>query len=211
MVPTLTINVSPNHLHLRSIYAHHLLHMLRVHRQYSSGTAAGQRLLFGGMYDQKGSSCLSHTSSDNEILRRIAYVETRDGSDPDTYNEGNYGGIWAVSEAAFENTKDTSNALLALKHEQIVQQFGIDWGRVQFSELRKPLYSALAARLVLFLAPRAIPSRTDVAAQAQFWKENYNYGRSSGDFIGTTNKLLGMNSDYNIYDGMAGRYTVMYS
>ena len=28
--------------------------MLRVHRQYSSGTAAGQRLLFGGMYGQKG-------------------------------------------------------------------------------------------------------------------------------------------------------------
>jgi len=27
--------------------------MLRVHRQYSSGTAAGQRLLFGGMYGQK--------------------------------------------------------------------------------------------------------------------------------------------------------------
>ena len=50
----LRISFSPNHLHLRSIYAHHLLYMLRVHRQYSSGTAAGQRLLFGGMYGQKG-------------------------------------------------------------------------------------------------------------------------------------------------------------
>ena len=30
---------------------------------------------------------------DNEMLRRIAYVETRDGSDPDTYSEGNYDGI----------------------------------------------------------------------------------------------------------------------
>jgi len=146
---------------------------------------------------------------DNELLRRIAYVETRDGSDPGTYSEGNYGGIWAVSETAFENTKDTSNALLALKHEQIVQQFGIDWGRVQFSELRKPIYSALAARLVLFAAPRAIPSRTDVAAQAQFWRDNYNFGRSSSDFIEATNKLLGTNSDYDIYDGMAGRYTVV--
>ena len=28
---------------------------------------------------------------DNEMLRRTAYVETRDGSDPDTYSEGNYG------------------------------------------------------------------------------------------------------------------------
>ena len=128
---------------------------------------------------------------DNEMLRRIAYVETRDGSDPDTYSEGNYGGIWAVREAAFENTKDTSNTLLALKHEQIVQQFGIDWGRVEFSELRKPFYSALAARLVLFAAPRAIPSNTDVAAQAQFWRENYNSAGSVDDFIGATNELQG--------------------
>ena len=128
---------------------------------------------------------------DNEMLRRIAYVETRDGSDPDTYSEGNYGGIWAVSETAFENTNDTSNALLALKHEQIVQQFGIDWRRVQFSELRKPIHSALAARLVLFAAPRAIPSHTDLAAQAQFWREHYNLAGSVGDFIGATNELQG--------------------
>ena len=133
---------------------------------------------------------------DNEMLRRIAYVETRDGSDSDTYSEGNYGGIWAVNEDAFENTKDTSNALLALKHEQIAQQFGIDWGRVEFSELRKPIYSALAARLVLFAAPRAIPSRTDVAAQAQFWRENYDFGRCSSDFIGATNKLQGTMNNY---------------
>ena len=58
------------------------------------------------------------------MLRRIAYVETRDGSDPDTYSEGNNGGIWAVSETAFENT---GSALLALEHKQIVQQFGIDY------------------------------------------------------------------------------------
>ena len=54
MVSSSKICFSPNHLHLRSIYAHHLLYMLRVHRQYGSGTAAGQRLLFGGMYGQKG-------------------------------------------------------------------------------------------------------------------------------------------------------------
>jgi len=49
-----SLRISPNHLHLRSIYAHHLLYMLRVHRQYSSGTAAGQRLLFGGMSNKIG-------------------------------------------------------------------------------------------------------------------------------------------------------------
>ena len=128
---------------------------------------------------------------DNEMLRRIAYVETRDGSDSDTYCEGNSGGIWAVSETTFENTKDTSNTLLALKHEQIVQQFGIDWGRVQFSELRKPFYSALAARLVLFAAQRAIPNNTDVTAQAQCWREHYNSAGSMNHFIQVTHQLQG--------------------
>ena len=141
---------------------------------------------------------------DNEMLRRIAYVETRDGSDSDTYNEGNYGGIWAVSEAAFNNTNDTSNALLALKHKQIVQHFGIDWGRVQFSELRKPIYSALAARLVLFAAPRAIPSRTNVTAQAQFWRENYNFAGSVDDFIGATKELQGGMYNNYIHNEMGG-------
>jgi len=136
---------------------------------------------------------------DNEMLRRIAYVETRDGSDPGTYSEGNNGDIWAVSEAGFNNTKDTSNALLALKHEQIVQQFEIDWRRVQFSELRKPFYSALAARLVLFAAPRAIPTSTDVAAQAQFWRENYNSAGSVEDFTGATNELQGGIYKYILY------------
>ena len=130
-------------------------------------------------------------SDDNEILRRIAYAETRDGSDLDTYSEGNYGGIWAVSEVAFENSKDTSMPLLALKHKQIIQQFGIDWLFVPMNELRKPFYSALAARLVLYAAPRAIPSDTDIEAQAQFWRENYNSAGSLDDFIGATNELQG--------------------
>ena len=128
---------------------------------------------------------------DNEMLRRIAYVETRDGSVPDTYSEGNNGGTWAVSENAFNDTGDASNALLALKHEQIVQQFRIHWKNVKFSELRKPFYSALAARLVLFAAPRAIPSSIDVTAQAQFWRDNYNSAGSVDDFIGATNELIG--------------------
>ena len=128
---------------------------------------------------------------DNEMLRRIAYVETRDGADPDTYSEGNNGGIWAVSENAFIGTKDTSNALLALKHEQIAQQFRIKWKNVKFRELRQPFYSVLAARLVLFAAPRAIPSNTDVAAQARFWREYFNSAGSVDDFIGATTELKG--------------------
>ena len=123
---------------------------------------------------------------DNELLRRIAYVETRDG----VSGTDNFGGIWAVSKDAFERTKSSTNTLLQLKLTQISQSFGIEWRDVEFSDLSKPLYSALAARLVLFLAPRTIPSKTDIVAQAQFWKEYY-HNRSLDEFIRATNELQG--------------------
>ena len=124
---------------------------------------------------------------DNQLLRRIAYVETRDGIS----SVDNEGGIWAVSEAAFESTKNTSNVLLALKHELILQQFSIAWQSVQLSDLRRPLYSALAARLALFTAPRAIPNDTDVTGQAEFWRDNYNTDGSVGEFIRAIMELQG--------------------
>ena len=123
---------------------------------------------------------------DNELLRRIAYVETRDGVSDTT----NIGGIWAVSEVAFVMTKCSTNTLLRLKLMQISQSFGIEWRDVALSNLSKPFYSALAARLVLFLAPRTIPSKTDIVAQAQFWKGYYRNG-SLDEFIGAANELQG--------------------
>ena len=33
---------------------------------------------------------------DKLLLRRLAYVESRDGTDPDTFRSGYYGGIWQV-------------------------------------------------------------------------------------------------------------------
>ena len=62
---------------------------------------------------------------------------------------------------------------------------------MQWSELNKPFYSALAARLVLFIAPEDIPSSEDVPAQVQFWKDHYNTDGSVRDFIRAANKLEG--------------------
>ena len=33
---------------------------------------------------------------DNSFLRRLAYVESKDGTDSDTYRAGYHGGIWQV-------------------------------------------------------------------------------------------------------------------
>ena len=35
--------------------------------------------------------------NDNSFLRRLAYAESIDGTDPDTYRAGYHGGIWQVS------------------------------------------------------------------------------------------------------------------
>ena len=130
---------------------------------------------------------------DNELLRRIAYVETRDGTTEGTYREGFDGGIWAVSRDAFLDTQDTdANPRLPGRFRAIRDQFEIDWPSVTWRDLRRPLYSAIAARLVLFIAPvRFIPRASDIAAQAEFWMRYYNPGGSTANFISAANELEG--------------------
>ena len=113
---------------------------------------------------------------DRSFLRRLAYVESRDGEHPDTFRDGYYGGIWQVnnSTAGFLDTKNTaSHSNLLGIYPKIQSHFGINWPTVQWMELRKPLYSALAARLYLFNKPQ-IPLASNLQAQANYWKANYN-------------------------------------
>ena len=119
----------------------------------------------------------------SKVLQRIAFVETQFGSNRETFNEGMNGGIWAVSEGAFTSTQIGSHPLLVRKCEQIMLIFGINWKAVQWIELSKPLYSALAAQLVLLTAPQSIPNDSDIVAQAHFWRENYNADGIDQDFI----------------------------
>ena len=130
---------------------------------------------------------------DNSLLRRIAFVETKDGSNLDAFNQGNSGGIWAVDEDTFLSMQinSNSNTTLFQKYEEIRHLFDIDWKAVQWSELEKPIYSAIAARLVLFIAPDDIPSSDAVPAQAQFWRDHYNGAGSDKDFMRAANKLEG--------------------
>ena len=126
---------------------------------------------------------------DNEILRRIAFVETRDGTQPS--NAG--GGIWAVSESKFLQTQNLqANVRLPAKLKQIQAAFQINWLHVQQRDLCEPLYSAIAARLVLYLAPRAIPPANDLKAQARFWVQYYNPEGNQEDFTAVSSGLQGI-------------------
>ena len=117
--------------------------------------------------------------NDNGLLRRIAYVETRDGFLMD--HNSTSGGIWAVREEAFTKTQTISDSDFVVKRRHINATFGVDWEAVQWSELNKPFYSALAARLVLFTVSRNIP--IDTEDQAQFWKHHYNTDGSEEKFL----------------------------
>lgn len=128
-------------------------------------------------------------SSDNELLRRIAYVETRDGTDPETYRDDYDGGIWAVNLDLLEATQNTTQyqGLINL-HLDISANFFIQWSSVQWSDLRRPLYSALAARLYMYTVP-PIPMSSEIQSQAIYWRTHYNLLGNTSDFVALVNEL----------------------
>ena len=122
---------------------------------------------------------------DNGILRRIAYVETRDG----TRDNNN---IWALTEETLLLTQDSSLPTLNVKLNLVAQEFNIDWISVELDDLRRPLYSGIAACLLLFRAPEKIPDSNDIEGQADFWKRYYNTNGSLSEFTGAANELEGL-------------------
>ena len=106
--------------------------------------------------------------SGHRLLRRIAYVETNDGT-----SGVPPGGIWAVDECKLSVVL-TAPELVEL-HVKIDQELDIG---LECSPLSKPLVSGLAARLYLhyleIVKNVTIPSAADIEQQAQYW-HNYYY------------------------------------
>ena len=79
----------------------------------------------------------------------------------------------------FNDTQNTlSHPGLTSKFTKIKDKFGIEWSKVEWKDLTKPLYSALAARLFMSNKPSAIPD--DIEGQAKYWKDNYNTDAGKG-------------------------------
>ena len=139
--------------------------------------------------------------NDHQFLRRIAFVQSKDGTDRNTYRCGYHGGIWQVDEIGFMDTQNTkSHPRLTTRYRLIKNAFGIDWPSVQWTDLRIPLYSGLAARLFLLNKPSAIPQ--DIAGQARYWKRYYNTDSGAGSetkFINDVEALRRTEGMYNSY------------
>ena len=113
-------------------------------------------------------------SEDHGTLRRIAYAETRDG----ILFEKNNGGIWKVGEGIFNSTKTSSSAILS----GIDSFFNIDWNSVEYSDLDKPLFSALAARIFLQQQQNSGGNISTDVAQVELWVTNYSTNANEDDY-----------------------------
>lgn len=113
-------------------------------------------------------------TDDNRLLRRVAYVESRDGLDSDTFRPGYFGGIWQVDEVNFNRTQDTATHPYLAESggifENLLSELGLDWTAARWRDLEIPLISAVAARIFFEIADEDIPDIGDVAAQGEFWK-----------------------------------------
>ena len=135
-------------------------------------------------------------TDDNRFLRRVAYAESRDGTDADTFREDYNGGIWQVDEEVFRKTLDVDNhpelTVSGGIYEGIGRSFRIDWEAVQWEQLRIPIISALAARIFFALADTDIPDVGNVRDQGEFWKStgfNSNDSDTVEFFVTTINTL----------------------
>ena len=125
-------------------------------------------------------------SSMKEFLRRIAAVESDYGRADHTYRENYHGGIWQVDEADFNHTRTGIIVNLDFHrhvHTAIANRMGvkIDWFDTiigmdppKWEDLRRPLYSGLAAMLKLLLTGQNIPDFDNVTGQADFWIRYYH-------------------------------------
>lgn len=111
---------------------------------------------------------------DYQTLRRIAYLETNDGKRQLTYRPQFHGGIWAINESAFNSLPATNT------WSNIHTHFGINWTSVVWGDLRKPLYSALAARLYIDQLIN-VSTLNDSSHQASMWANQYTDSTGTSD------------------------------
>lgn len=60
-------------------------------------------------------------------------------------------------------------------YSRVLGTFGVNWtAEVQWVDLRRPFFSALAARIYFEIVEENIPNIGDLESQGQFWKRHFN-------------------------------------
>ncbi|XP_064616192.1 uncharacterized protein LOC135480311 [Liolophura sinensis] len=110
---------------------------------------------------------------DKFFLRRLAFVESRDGNNGNTYRNGYDGGIWQVDNDKFLLTQTSAHTKSYFTHIR-QSNLHIDWSQVSWTDLRIPLYSGLAARLYTEVMSKGQDIPREISKQAEFWHRAYH-------------------------------------
>ena len=86
----------------------------------------------------------------------------------------------------FQDTQDCNNAYIQSACSSISTSLGIHWPAVTWSDLRKPLYSGVAAALSTLLTLGSQSISGNVTAQANLWVQMY--GGQSTTFSDTADQ-----------------------
>ncbi len=113
-----------------------------------------------------------------QFIREMAYVETMDGTDITASIQD--GGIWGMTNEIFEETQLYDYPEL---FANICRFFCVDWMNLRYNDLRNPLLSGLAVRVVLFHLNSTSRGLPDIAVD----RERANYWIS---YFGRRNKLM---------------------
>jgi hypothetical protein len=112
-------------------------------------------------------------SDDRQMLRRIACHVSHFGKSNDTFEPKNgkpyFGGIWQIDQNSFA---ETQNLRLSSFQFAIKTYFDIDWISLKWEDMLKPLYSGLAARMILNSSVYDIPETVD--EQAAQWAKLFH-------------------------------------
>lgn len=89
--------------------------------------------------------------------------------------------LFQVDQSAFKETQGQSN--LTVQYDIIRHKIGINWALVSWSDLRRPLYSGVAAALYTLLKGHGSSAITwKLEEQGNFWSNYFHYGRSATNF-----------------------------
>ena len=140
---------------------------------------------------------------DHHFMRRLAYVETRDGTEQDE------GGIWGVDAPKIQLIRETLNdpaSLVyselngALDHIAIKEHFQDVHSYLNVDQMNVPLYSGLAARLFLYYIQiresTSIPLAGELEEQANFWVTHYHRGADTQYFLRSVTSLENITGKY---------------
>ena len=138
---------------------------------------------------------------DHGFMRRIAYVETRDGTEPThayVTETGCYKrvGIWGLTSSKLENMKNKIRddfPELENVSSHICRVFGVNMTGHEKLNLRNPLVSGIAARFYL-LYLTVLQNISDlpetVAGQAHFWQLYYTMNDSFTEHVRFVKRVM---------------------